>query len=230
VIRPTVLLLLAAACGATTAQTRRTFPVEVVVAAPTAPLDTGWTVSNLSGTASLASLRFFTGKVLIGQRVDPLSWLISTAWAHPGHYMAGEALGEVLTPLEVDLSKPDVQPWGTANAVTGSYGSAQLTFAPTGITLKGTATKAGQTVTFDTGPFVPAAALEGVKFERELGTEPGTLRVTLDLAVLLSRVEFDKTNTTPGADGFTHFDPSSPAFNGLSRGVADTGSYALTWQ
>lgn len=224
------LVLFASACGATTEQTRRTFPLEVVVSAPTAALDTGWAVTNVSGQASLSSLRFFTGKVLISERFDPLSLFISTAHAHPGHYMAGDALGEVLAPITIDLSKRDPQAWGTANAVTGSYGSAQLTYAMTGFRLKGTATKGAQSVAFDTGVFTPTAPLEGLKFDHEMNAAAGTVRMTVDLGVLLSRVEFDKTNTQPNTEGVTVFDPASPAFNGLDRGVIDTGSYTLSWQ
>jgi hypothetical protein len=232
-MRILVLAVLASSlsCGMPmTAQTRRSFPVEVVVVAPTAALDTGWTVTDLAGTASLSSLRFFTGKVLIGQRFDPMSWLISTAHAHPGHYIAGEALGEVLAPIEVDLATRVPRAWGTANAVTGSYGSAQLTYAVTGVRVTGTATKAGQTVKFDTGLFKPPAALEGLKFDREMDSAPGTVRMSVDLGVMLSRIEFDKGNAMPGASGVVVFDPVSPASNGFDRGVEDTGSYQLSWQ
>ena len=98
------------------------------------------------------------------------------------------------------------------------------------ISRSGTATKAGQTVKFDTGIFAPTAPLEGLAFDHQMDTSPGTVRLTVDLGQLLSRVEFDKTNTQPNAEGVTVFDPASPAFNGLSRGAVDTATYQLSWQ
>jgi len=225
-----VVLPVVVSCGAITAQTRRTFSLDVAVTVPAVALESGWTLSEVTGSGSFTSMRFFSGKVLIGARFDPLSLLISTAWAHPGHYIPGEALGEVLSPLVVDFGKRDVQPWGTANAVTGSYGSAQLTYAMTGLRLKGVATKNGKTVRFDTGLLTSSAPLEGLKFDREMDTAPGGVRLTVDLGVLLSRVEFDQSMAMPGADGVVVFDPTSPAFNGLTRGATDTGSYRLSWQ
>ncbi len=224
--------LLLSACGApvTTEAVRRTFPLEVLVTAPTAPNDTGWTVTDVSGTAELASLRFFTGKVLISRWWNPLDLIVTPAFAHPGHYMEGEALGEATTPVSIDLSKRTAQAWQVANAVTGSYGSAQLIYATSGLRVRGTATKGGQTVRFDTGTLVPTKPLEGLKFEREMDTSAGTVRVQLDLGVMLSRVDFSQTGATAGADGVVLLAPTSVAFNGFDRGVLDTGSYIISWQ
>lgn len=120
---PFLLLMCLCACGASTTQTRRAFPVEVLVTAPTAPLETGWVVSELSGAMALSELRFFEGKVLVARRLHLLELLVATAHAHPGHYAPGASMGEVLTPLELDLSRRDVIAWADANAVTGAYGS-----------------------------------------------------------------------------------------------------------
>ncbi len=219
-------------CGApvTTEAVRRTFPLEVLVTAPTAPNDNGWTIAEVSGTAQLASLRFFTGKVLISRWWNPLDLVVAPAFAHPGHYMEGEALGEATTPLSVDLSVRTAQAWQVANAVTGSYGSAQLTYATSGLRVRGTATKAGQTVRFDTGTLVPPRPLEGLKFDRQMDTSAGTVRVQLDLGVMLSRVDFSQPGATAGADGVVLLAPTSVAFNGFDRGVLDTGSYTISWQ
>lgn len=229
-MKHTVLLLVLAGCGVTE-QTRRTFPVEVVVSVPSAPLETGWTVTALEGSLPLTGLRFFEGRVLVAQRSwNPVDLVISTAHAHPGHYVPGEALGEVLSPAEVDLSKRTVLTWDTANAVTGSYGSAQLSFGPAGVRVRGTASKSDQTIRFDTGALVLTKPLEGIRFEHEMNAAPGTVQLEVDLAVLLSRIEFDKALTPPNVDSVVVFDPSSVAFNGFDRGVTDSGSYRFTWQ
>lgn len=220
-------LFLLAACDVATQQTRRTFPVEVVVTAPTAPLETGWAVTDLIGALPLTEVRFYEGRVLVAQW-SPMELIISTAHAHPGHYVPGASIAEVLTPLELDLSKRDVLPWGEANAVTGSYGSAKLGFGT--IRIRGTAVKADQTIRFDSGPLTLAAPLEGIRFEHEMDTSPGRVRLEVDLGVLLSRIEFDKHGSSAGADGVITFDPASTAFNGFDRGVTDSGSYRFTWQ
>ena len=229
-MKHTIALLLLAGCGVTE-QTRRTFPVEIVVSAPSTPLETGWTVTALEGSMPLTALRFFEGRVLVAERSwSPVDLLISTAHAHPGHYVPGEALGEVLSPAEVDLSRRTVLSWDTANAVTGSYGSAQLSFGAAGVRVRGTASKADQTIRFDTGALVLTKPLEGIRFEHELNSAPGTVQLEVDLGVLLSRIEFDKALTPPNADGVVVFDVSSVAFNGFDRGVTDSGSYRFTWQ
>jgi hypothetical protein len=160
----------------------------------------------------------------------PLDLIVTPAFAHPGHYMEGEALGEATTPVSIDLSKRTAQAWQVANAVTGSYGSAQLIYATAGLRVRGTATKGGQTVRFDTGTLVPTKPLEGLKFEREMDTSAGTVRVQLDLGVMLSRVDFSQPGATAGADGVVLLAPTSVAFNGFDRGVLDTGSYIISWQ
>lgn len=212
------------ACGGTE-RTRRTFPV--VVSAKAAPLvtDSGWTVTLTSATAHLEALRFFEGKVLLSG--SPPWWrqvLVSEAWAHPGHYVPGEALGELVSPLDVDLLSATPSPWGTSNAVTGDYGSAQLTFGGTGLALAGVATKGAAQVNFGAA-LAPAAGLEGIKFEHAMTRATGTVELTLDLSVILSRVDFGLVGT-----GAKPLDPASPAFNGFARGLEDTSAYLITWK
>jgi hypothetical protein len=224
-----LLAVVLSSCGVTTEQVRRTFPLEVIVVSPTTPNDSGWTLSELKGSASFASVRFFAGQVLVTRRLQPLDWFISTAHAHPGHYEAGSALGELLTPLEVDLAKRDVVSWDTANAVTGQYGSVELGWAQ-GVRVEGTATKGSQLVRFDTGLLTPPKPLSAIPFNHEMATSPGRVRLEVDLGALLSRIDFERTLATPGADGITRMDRASPAFNGFDRGVTDTSSYRFTWQ
>lgn len=214
-----------ASCGGT-ARTRRTFPV-VVSAAPGALVtDSGWAVTLSSASVALSAGRFFSGAAVVSWRppARPWDWLWGTAWAHPGHYVPGEALGEVLAPVTVDLLAGDT-PWGTADAVTGPYGSFELTLGAGGVRLAGTATKGGQTVAFDTGAFTPPAPIEGIPFARDLDTAAGQVRVAVDLAVVLSRVDFSQVGT-----GAAPLDQASPAFNGFGRGVLDATAYRLSWE
>lgn len=210
------------ACGPPAA-VRRTFDVEV--AAVTAPLvtDSGWTVTLERATADLAALRCF-GAAPVASWRRAQAWLLGAAWAHPGHDVHGEALAEVLTPVAVDLLAGGVTPWGPAQAVTGDYRTATLTFGAGGVALAGRAERSGEVVTFS-AQVVPAATLAGLTFVHAMTTSGRGARLSVSLPALLSRVDFAETGTSAAP-----LDPASPAFNGLQRGVTDTAAYALSWQ
>ena len=216
------VLLLTAACG--TEHRRRSFPVEISGDTSALVTDSGWSVTLTKATAHLQTLRFFEGKVLIAQK-SPWwrSLLISDAYAHPGHYIPGAAMAEVLTPLELDLLATTPTAWNLADGITGSYGSVELGFEDTGVELEGTASKDNQTVAFSTH-FAPAHALEGIRFERELGDESGSVSLSLNLKVIVSRMDFSLTGSSTQP-----LDETSPAFNGFARGVGDTSGYTVTW-
>lgn len=212
-----------ASCGGT-ARTRRTFPVVVSATTGSLVTDSGWTVTLTSARLSLAGARFFSGEVPVVRRFDPLGWLVPSAWAHPGHYVPGEALAELVAPLDAELLAGDVA-WGTASAVTGDYGSLQLTLGGAGMRLTGTATKGAETVTFDTGDFAPPHPIEGVPFHHAMDTGAGRVRVAVDLAAVITRMDFAYVGA-----GASPLDGSSPAFNGFARGVEDASAYVTTWE
>lgn len=213
------------ACGAMTERQRRSFPVEVAGSAAPLTTDSGWTVTLTRATAHLETLRFYSGQA---QHVRAAPWwrslLVSTAYAHPGHYVQGEALGEVLTAVDVDLLAATPTFWGTADAVTGGYGSAQVGYAAGGLEVEGVATKNGQTVEF-AATFTPPAPLEGASFSHEMTTAAGRVLVQVDLAVVFSRIDFALVGS-----GAKPLDTMSPAFNGYARGVEDVSAYVTTWK
>lgn len=209
-----------------TERQRREFPVEVSASTEAIVTDSGWNVTLSKGTAHLSTLRFFSGAAQHVQ-LSPPWWhglIISTAYAHPGHYVPGEALGEVLADVDVNLLASTPTEWGTADAVTGDYGSVQLGYAPAGIEVEGTATKNGQTVEFST-TFTPPAPLEGASFAHEMTTAPGRVSLQIDLKELFSRVDFSLVGSSAKP-----LDPMSPAFNGYARGVEDVSVYVTTWK
>ncbi|MEW5737994.1 MAG: hypothetical protein AB1938_03655 [Myxococcota bacterium] len=223
-VAASLLALLCLSCGGTE-RTRSTFPLVVSKESGALVTDSGWTVTLTSATASLTSARFFSGEVpAISRRWSPLDLLISTAWAHPGHYVPGEALGELLTPVEVDLLAGDT-PWGTVSAVTGRYGSMQLTLGSAGLRLAGMATKDMQTVAFDTQGFAPAAPIEAIAFAHDMDASAGQVRLAFDLKATVSRMDFAQVGT-----GANPLDPASPCFNGFGRGVQDSSAYHATWE
>lgn len=219
--------LVSFACGGTAA-TRRTFPLVVSPGGGTLVTDTGWTVTLSSAHASLAAVRFYSGEVPSitrrAPRLQPLDWVIASAWAHPGHYVPGEAMGELLSPVDVDLLKPETA-WGEVNGVTGTYGSMEVTVGSGGVRLAGTAAKDGQTVTFDTGAFVPQGPIQAIAFAHQMDTSPGKARLTVDLRAIVSRIDFAQVGASANP-----LDPTSVAFNGFARGVTDSSAWRGAWE
>ncbi|MCY0999830.1 hypothetical protein OWM54_22100 [Myxococcus sp. MISCRS1] len=221
---------------------RRVFTVEST-AAPLSdtPNERGWRITLDAAHVSLGPVRFFEGRVLLSRAFDWYALLGGTAHAHPGHYAPGDALGELLETHTVDLLS-GITPLGTASAVTGEYGSLELTLAtPTATTdaqgvlkghavrLVGTATNAdGGQVRFDVEADLPKP-VAGVRFEKSLGLEAGRVRITVDLRKWVDRIDF-ATATDTDADGIYTFPADSQARNALMRGVEDTTAYVVTWE
>ncbi|WP_404366912.1 hypothetical protein ACIHQR_38605 [Corallococcus coralloides] len=237
-----LVALMSLGCGGKTEAERRTFAVTMTATAPTAPNEYGWTVTPEAAQLSVGSVRFFEGRVLLSRRLPRFDWyslIGGTANAHPGHYVPGDALGEVLNAQTVDLLAGGNL--GNANAVTGSYGSLELTLVtPTAATdarnvlgghhahVRGTATHtSGATVRFDAAVDLPKA-IEGVRFERDLRQETGHVRIAVDLGKWMDRINF-ATASPPDAAGVSTFPANSQAQNGLVRGVEDTSAYVVTW-
>jgi hypothetical protein len=192
-----------------------------------------------SAVASVGPVRFYPGHVLLTERVKRLLWMPfgGIAQAHPGHYIPGEALGEVLDQKVIDLLSTTPAPLGTASAVTGDYGSLQLSLLPptangdnTGghsLRLKGTATKDTTTVTFDASVDL-TAAIEGIQSEATVDETPVKVRINFHLKRWLDRVDFT-TATAPDASSPAVFADGSQAQNALIRGASDTSGYIVTW-
>ncbi|MCE9671883.1 hypothetical protein LY474_29175 [Myxococcus stipitatus] len=224
---------------------RRVFGVEVAAQALSSePNERGWTVQLERAHVSIGPVRFFEGRVLLSRRAPRFDWYSlvgGTAHAHPGHYVPGDAMGEVLVTRTVDLlAGPTLL--GDASAVTGEYGSLELslptptaatdaqgTLAGHAVRLVGTARNAdGGTVRFDVVTDL-RAPVAGVRFEKSLGMEAGRVRVSVDLRKWVDRIDF-ATATDPDADGVYTFPAESQASNALVRGVEDTTAYVVTWE
>ncbi|MBL8912830.1 MAG: hypothetical protein JNM17_19210 [Archangium sp.] len=220
------IALVFTACGGTE-RSRVSYPVTVSGGGAMVTTDSGWTVTLTRATAHLDAVRFFEGKVVLAKNVKPQWWrslLVSTAYAHPGHYVPGEALGEFVGPLDADLLTTTPLAWGTADGLTGEQGSLQLTFATAGLEVAGTATKDTLSVPF-TASFTPAYAIEGVRSEHVVGKNELGVDVRIDLTHIFSRVDFAQVGSSASP-----LDPMSPAFNGFGRGVIDSSAYVVTWK
>nr|AYM52476.1 lipoprotein [Archangium gephyra] len=241
---PWAMLALSLLVGCGTGAQRRTFPVEMTVQPMTGPNERGWTVTPESVHVSVGTVRFYEGRVLLSSRwprFEPYALLGGTAWAHPGHYVPGDALGEVLSTTTVDLLATQPTVLGEANAVTGAYGSMELTLSPATaasdiqnvlrghtVRVRGLAVHTdGRQVRFDAEMDLPKP-IEGIRFERTLEQEAGRVRITVELARWLGRIDF-ATASSGGAGGVSTFPVGSQAMNALVRGVEDTSAYVVTW-
>lgn len=168
-----LLIGTALACSAESEEARR---IEVPVVVDTSalfvqePTDLGYRVEFLSARGVIKDLTFTQGgEVHTAQatqrrravpRPGPLSWIIGTAHAHPGHLAGGDVLGE-LPGRHVINWLDDGAPIGTATVVAGPFDGAGFVFAQgeasDGLTdpllghtlvLEGTATRDGNTVGF----------------------------------------------------------------------------------
>jgi hypothetical protein len=211
------------ACSGDDGRSYTQLALEVEGLAPTAANHYGYTVTLTRAEADLGPVRFFEGEPLFSQlRREALGLIISTAYAHPGHYQEGSAVAELLDPHVVDLLGGVVS-LGTADGVTGDYNSAELTFGPSAaldgaaIRLSGTAEKDGVQRPF-TATLTDAVKIEGIAFGAPVDAVTGKIRITVDLASWLDRVDF----STLGPDGV--FTPGEQPHNALSRGVDNTSS------
>jgi len=251
--RPLALALalaapLGGACGESGPK-RVTLPVEVAGSAAAALANEhGYTVELTAAKAHLGPIYFFSGEPLFTRRGGELPPAAHSApwhrrlWrellgggvahAHPGHYQEGDALGEVLQPATFDLLAADSAPLGEAAGVTGRYRSAQVTLSNGAdndghaVVIAGTARKGDERVDF-------SAALDleldvrGVAFGAEISDGAGRVRLTVDLARWIERVDFSALD---GASGPVTIDAATPqADNALRRGVENTSAYLFSW-
>lgn len=232
-----VLFALAFA-GCSVEGVRRTFPLEVESALPSEPNTHGFVITLDEARMNLGPITFYEGRVHVARTFSPWSLLYGTAWAHPGHYHPGEARGELLGTHEVDLLVTEPTALGDVDAVTGSYGSVELSLPaladPGGSGPEASLRLSGQAVRDEEVlPFSAVLALtepvSAIRFERQLGEEPGAVVLRVDVGEWLRRVDFS-TETEVDGDGVRHISEGSQAHNALVRDVKDPSAFTFRWE
>lgn len=182
----------------------------------------GWSITLTRAAVAIESLYFFDGApaFVLAPRTprERLAALFSApvANAHPGHYVAGSALGQMLSPVTYDLfagtrALPD------GDGVTGTYRSARLTFGSGGATAEpgshaavaeGSASKAGKTVFFrltadrsQLEKSVASGQIDGCVFDEAAVDDTGTVTLVVKPSIWFNLVDF--ADVAPGS-------PSSP--------------------
>jgi hypothetical protein len=196
---------------------------------------------------SVGELRYFEGEP-IGQRAPSL-FGIRSAWAHPGHYQAGDELGEMLEPEAVDLlASPTELTLG--EGVTGQYRSAWFTFhaPPTGsladeldgavVLVSGEARGPERTLTFVASATQDQVLdtygepiVTGCPFEDGNVTGDGTITLIIDPVLWLDQVDFARvpeTETEP--DTVIVLDPAEAPHQAFVRGLRKAAAYSFSYQ
>jgi hypothetical protein len=216
----------------------------------------GWSVKLSKAALSVGALYYFDGATIFSAGLPParpgerfaVLLGVGTAWAHPGHYQAGNAMGQVLLSSSVDLALgPSDLPLG--EGVAGIYrsgrfiyeknptGSAALELAGHVVVLEGEATKDTMKRVFRASALADEVLdasgeprLEGCAFDGEPDVqEDGTITVHVKPSIWLDQAEFD---TMPeSADGAPLDLPKDSevekAFiRGLKKGTAIVFSYS----
>ena len=222
------LALCIEACGAGGAgghrvalQTR----LEAVSGAESFTTAVGWNVTLTRALISTGPFYYFDGAPPLVQLAPPSRWPsardllgVGEAFAHPGHYKAGEALGQMLEPWSIDLFAGAAELPG-GDGVTGVYRSASFSFTapPEGplaselaghvAIVEGVAERAGAeplrfVATADLPDVERSAAngyVDGCEF-KELGVE-GDGRVTVQVTPKIWFDLVDFSELAPSADG-----------------------------
>lgn len=230
--------------------------VELVEGGEAFTTGVGWSVELSRVVLAVEALRYFDG-------VPPLATLptnshtgelaarflgVSVAHAHPGHYQAGNVLGEMLEPASLDLlAGPRVL--ADAHGVSGTYRSAQWAFAavPAGelaavldghvALLEGTAAKDGE----DTRSFRAAIAfgelaassndgqVVGCVFEQVSVENDGEVTVKIRPEPWFNLVDFGEIE--PGsAEEPADFPIDSQPRIALAQGLAQHSAYLFSYQ
>lgn len=106
------------------------------LATKTFTTEQGWNITLTAAAVSAGPFYYFDGTppLVLGERHDTWHYAsrvlgLGTAHAHPGHYQAGNAMGEMREASSLDLLGGAVD-FPDGEGITGTYRSARFTFAP----------------------------------------------------------------------------------------------------
>lgn len=184
------------------------------------------------------------------RNTNTAQWLfgVGEAFAHPGHYQVGEALGQMVEHWSADvLAGKQTLPGG--EGVTGSYRSARFTFGkkPKGSGAKqldgfaavvsGVASRDGDeerhfiaTASFaDISENVTDAAVYGCQFAAVNVEDDGSVRLRIKPPVWFDLVDFGEVE--PGsADAPSRFAADSQPHIAFAQGLADLSAYEFSYR
>lgn len=210
---------------------------------------TKWNVTLDSASLAIGGLYYFDGKPALAANTQPRrtplerlhNFFIGTAYAHPQHYVAGNALGEMVEPSSVDLFEP--ADLADGDGVTGTFRSGRLVLPSQVVgpaakqlgghiaTASGVATKDDDTVYFtvsadlsDIQETSPKAEVDGCVFDEVDVTDDGTVTLTVTPSIWFNLVDFSAID--PGTEAApTEIVRGDVAHKAFSLGVAQLNAY-----
>lgn len=204
----------------------------------------GWDVTLTKATVAIGGLYYFDSPPPTALRSRSLGerWsglFIGTAWAHPGHYQAGSAVGQVAfgSPIALDLFGPMPITLPEGEGVTGTYRSARVLLPSTdrhvGIA-EGRATKhdgsSPAPIFFrlvadyaDITGSIKNGAIDGCVLDETNVTDSGTVTLEVKPSVWLNLVDFSKI--APGSAE----QPTEARDSGFSQGLTQLSAYAFRY-
>ena len=93
-----------------------------------ATTDLGWSVELSRARVAASDLQFTIQGEMHGASAGLGGWLISRAWAHPGHYAGGDVNGELVGDLVLDWTGGDGTSLGVADLLVGDYNGLNFGF------------------------------------------------------------------------------------------------------
>lgn len=201
---------------------------------------------------SIGSLHYFDGPpaFVLAPRTprERLASLfgIPAANAHPGHYVAGSALGQMLSPTSYDLfSGTQALPEG--DGITGTYRSGRFTFgaSPSGpaaaalgghvAAAEGVATKTQKTVYFRVSAdfsqiekSVTAGQVEGCVLDEVAVPDTGTITLVVKPSIWFNLVDF--ADVAPGTEAApTEIAAGDSAQVGFALGLVQLTAYHFSY-
>ncbi|MET0409701.1 MAG: hypothetical protein ABW217_00325 [Polyangiaceae bacterium] len=228
--------------------------VELVPEASSFTTAAGWDVTLTKALVATGPFYYFDGPPPLVQRALP--WLrqyalsalgLGLAHAHPGHYQAGNALGQMLEPWSLDLlaGPADLPP---GDGVTGTYRSARFSFAappegpmagemqPHSAVVEGRAERAGESVrlfraTADMSEIARSAAqghVEGCEFYELDITGDGRVTISIDPKVWFDLADFSELE--PSADDTpVELPADSQPKIAFTQGLAQLSAYKFSY-
>ncbi|MBX3213029.1 MAG: hypothetical protein KF850_13410 [Labilithrix sp.] len=206
----------------------------------------GWNVSLTKAAVATGAFYFYDGETMFAG-APPRGvqrGFVRSAFAHPGHYVPGNAKGEMLASSSADLLAGGLL--GRGDGVTGVVRSATFGFgAPAAgplaaelgtsvIVLEGTATKGAESRVFrveiapnEVTDTRGRTQIEGCPFAITDMQGDGTVTITVKLPMWFDQVAFD--DVPAGAAGEPALLPDGLARNQLVRGVKGGLAYSFAY-